>query len=71
MGTGLIFGRSPNLWLGAFTLVFNVAALVFHIDATLTGAVDAAAGGIILLVAGTDSIQIAAGSAAQDRQAPK
>jgi hypothetical protein len=69
--SGLILGRSPNLWLGAFVAVWNVAALVFHFDQTLTSGVDAAAGAVILLIAGTDTIQIAAGNAAQARQAPK
>jgi hypothetical protein len=65
---GLILGRSPNLWLGAFTAIWSVAVIVFKLDPTVAAAVTAAAGAIITLVAGTDSIQIAAGNAAQARQ---
>jgi hypothetical protein len=65
---GLILGRSPNLWLGAFTAIWSVAVIIFKLDPTVAAAVTAAAGAIITLVAGTDSIQIAAGNAAQARQ---
>lgn len=64
----LILGRSPNLWLGAFTLVFNVFGLALHIEPSLQAAINAAAGAVILLVAGSDTVQIASGQAAIDRQ---
>jgi hypothetical protein len=54
--------------LGAFTAIWGVATLVFHIDPTIAAAVTAAAGAVIALIAGTDSIQIASGNAAQARQ---
>lgn len=67
MTGGLILGRSPNLWLGAFTAIWGVATLVLHIDPQIAAAVTVAAGAVITLVAGTDSIQIASGNAAAAR----
>ena len=67
----MIFGRSPNLVLGAFTALFNVVVLShlggFDPTPELIAAVNIAAGAIIALVANTASIQIAAGQAAAER----
>jgi hypothetical protein len=65
---GLILGRSPNLWLGAVTAIWGVIVAVEHIDPVIAGLVITAAGAIVALIAGSDSIQIAAGNAAQVRQ---
>jgi hypothetical protein len=72
LSNGLIFGRSPNLILGAFTAIFNVAVLISaQLDYPITGeivaAVNAAAGALILVVAGNSGIQIASGAAATAR----
>ena len=58
MGT-LIFGRSPNLVLGALTALFNVA-VTFHVgsfDPTLDQItiVNVAFGALIALIAGSDT----------------
>lgn len=68
----LVFGRSPNLILGAVTAIFNVI-VVFHIlgfnpDATQIAVTNVAFGAIIALIANTASIQVAAGIAASNRQ---
>lgn len=72
MNGGLIFGRSPNLVLGAFTAIFNVVVLVLQSQGTqvtpeLVAAVNIAAGAIVALIANTGSVQIAAGEAAKSR----
>lgn len=70
MNGGLIFGRSPNLVLGALTAVFNVFVIA-HVpyvwDPATVGAINIAAGAVIALVANTTSIQVAAGNAAAAR----
>ena len=66
----MILGRSPNLILGAFTALFNVVVLakVFpDITPELVAAINIAAGAIVVLIANTASIQIAAGDAAAAR----
>lgn len=72
MGNGLIFGRSPNLVLGAFTALFNVIVLSKVLGPGLTpelvAAVNIAAGAVIALIANAASIQVAAGEAAKARQ---
>lgn len=67
----LIFGRSPNLVLGACTAVFNTA-VVFHIfgfnpDAAQIGTVNVMFGAIIALIANSDAITVVAGNAARTR----
>lgn len=67
----LIFGRSPNLVLGAVTAVFNVV-VVFHVggfdpDANQIAVTNVAFGAIIALIANSDSISQAAGAAARIR----
>lgn len=67
----MIFGRSPNIVLGFLTAMFNVA-VVFHPlgftpDGTQIAAVNTAFGALVMLVANTASIQIAAGKAAASR----
>lgn len=52
----MIFGRPPNLVLGAFTAVFNVVVLVLAsrgtiIDPGITAAVNLAAGAVIAVIA--------------------
>ena len=52
----MILGRPTNLWLGAFTAVFNVATLVsaslgYPMTPELIAGVNIAAGAVILLVA--------------------
>ena len=64
---GLILGRSPNLWLGAFVAIFAVVSRIAEISPETTALVTAAAGAVIALVAGSDRVQIAAGEAAKDR----
>lgn len=72
MNNGLIFGRSPNLVLGALTAVFNVLVVAhiggFNPTPETIAAVNVALGAIIALVANTSSIQVAAGNAAKSRQ---
>jgi hypothetical protein len=73
---GLIFGRTPNLILGAFTALFNVFVLVAAqlgnpITGEIVAAVNFAAGAIILLVAGNDKVQMASGKATAARAAAK
>jgi len=69
---GLIFGRSPNLIIGAFTAIFNVF-VIGHIpgpwDPAVVAAINIAAGAVVALIANTSSIQVAAGQAAADRAA--
>lgn len=71
MGNGLIFGRSPNLILGAFAAILGAlnGLSVTHLDGTQMGLVTAAVGGVIAVVANTASIQQAAGKAAAARAA--
>jgi hypothetical protein len=69
--SGLILGRSPNLWIGALTACWGVAVAVLRVDPVVTGLVTAAIGAVVLLVAGSDASQIAAGQAAQARQDAK
>jgi hypothetical protein len=68
----LIFGRSPNLILGATTAVFNVV-VAFHVagfdpNIDQIAVVNVALGAIVALVANSDSIQVAAGKAAALRK---
>jgi hypothetical protein len=68
----LIFGRSPNLILGALTAIFNVLT-VFHVggfDPTVEqiSVVNVALGAIVALIANSDNIMVAAGKAAAIRQ---
>lgn len=56
----MILGRPTNLWLGAFTAVFNVAVLTLAalnppivIDVGVVSAVNIAAAAVIVLVANT------------------
>lgn len=72
MGNGLILGRSPNLVIGTFTALLNVAVLVLAANGTtvtpeLVAALNIAAGAIVALIANTSSIQVAAGDAAKAR----
>jgi hypothetical protein len=72
---GLIFGRSPNLVLGAFTAVFNVVVLVaksmgVSLTPELVAGINLAAGAIIAVVANNSDIQMAAGTAAASRMSP-
>lgn len=71
MNGGLIFGRSPNLVLGALTAVFNVF-VVAHIGGfaptpETIAAVNIALGAVIALIANNGNIQQAAGKAAAAR----
>lgn len=68
----LIFGRSPNLVLGAGTAIFNTV-VVFHIggfDPTpdQVAVVNVMFGAIIALISNTSSVAIAAGRAAVARK---
>ena len=68
----LIFGRSPNLILGAVTAVFNVV-VVFHIGGFAPtieqiATTNVAFGAIIAVIANTDTIAVAAGKAASIRK---
>jgi hypothetical protein len=52
----MLWGRPPNLILGAFTAIFNVVVLVLggsgiHIDPGVTAAVNLAAGAVITVIA--------------------
>lgn len=49
----MIFGRPTNLWLGAFTAIWNVIALTTHglISPDVVNGVNVAAGSVILLIA--------------------
>jgi len=52
----MIFGRPPNLVLGAFTAVFNVVVLALgasgiEVPPAITAAVNLAAGAVITLIA--------------------
>ena len=72
MSGPLILGRSPNLILGALTAVFNVfviANLPYVWDPAVVAAVNIAAAAVITLIAGSDSVQVAAGRAAAARKA--
>lgn len=71
MSGGLIFGRSPNLWLGFLLTVYAVIAYLGQFPADLSTLIVAAIGALVALVAGTDRVQIAAGDAAKGRQAGK
>lgn len=67
----LVFGRSPNLILGAATAIFNVF-VAFHIlgfapDASQQAVVNLALGAIIAVVANDSVTQIKGGLAAQAR----
>lgn len=67
----LIFGRSPNLILGAVTAIFNVV-VVFHVggfdpDTNQIAVTNVAFGAIIALVANSNTISQAAGAAARIR----
>lgn len=69
----LIFGRSPNLVLGALLAVYGVVGS-FHVfgfapTADQTGQVVIAFGAIVALIANTSAVQIAAGKAATARAA--
>lgn len=66
--TGLILGRSPNLWLGAFVAVFSTIGLVFHFPADVIGSVDLAASAVIVLIAGNDQLTERIGKAAAIRR---
>lgn len=71
-GAGLILGRSPNLFIGAFAALFNVVVLVsgqlgYPVTGEIVAAVNVAFGSVIALVANNATIQIAAGNAAQSR----
>lgn len=67
---GLVFGRSPNLVLGALTAIYNVFVIA-HVpgvwDPAVVAAVNIALGAVIALIANSPSIQVAAGDAAKDR----
>ena len=68
----LIFGRSPNLILGAVTAVFNVF-VIYHVGGfTPTtdqiSVTNVALGAIIALVANSDTITTAAAKAAANRK---
>ena len=67
----MILGRSPNLILGAFTALLNVAVLGhiggFNPTPELVAALNIAAGTLITLVANSASLQIQAGIAAKGR----
>lgn len=72
MTNRLILGRSPNALIGAFAAVFNVfvvAHLPLAWDPAVVGAINAAFGTVVLLIATNTSIQVAAGNAAADRAA--
>jgi len=67
----LIFGRSPNLVLGALTALFNVG-VAFHVngfapDVEQIAVVNLALGSLVALVANSASTAIAAGAAATMR----
>jgi hypothetical protein len=52
----MIFGRPTNLWLGAFTAVFNVgvlsaAAAGYPLDGVIAAGVNVAAAAVITLIA--------------------
>jgi len=66
-----ILGRSPNLWLGAVTALFNLA-VVYHVlgfspDATQIGATNIFFGVIIALIANSDKVTTAVKAAAVAR----
>ena len=69
MNGGLILGRSPNLWLGAINAIWGIAVVVANISPIVAGLVVVAIGAVVSLIAGSDSIQIASGNAAQARAA--
>lgn len=67
----LIFGRSPNLVIGAASAIYGVLA-IFHVGgfsptADQTTYVTAAIGAVVALIANSGSIQAAAGDAAKAR----
>lgn len=55
-----IFGRSPNLWLGAVLSIFNVAVVYqvggFNPTIEQIGVTNIALGAIIALIANSDSV---------------
>ena len=66
----MIFGRSPNLVLGAVTALINALQLlaVIHLDANQIAGLNVLAGAVVALIANSNSIQSAAGDAAKARQ---
>ena len=70
-GNGTVFGRSPNLVVGALSALYGVVS-IFHVGgftptADQTNYVIIAIGALVGLIANTGSISIAAGQAAADR----
>lgn len=70
---GTIFGRSPNLVVGAVSAIYGVLS-VFHIGgftptADQNGVVTIAIGAIVAVIAGNASVAIASGQAAVNRAA--
>ena len=63
----MILGRPANLFLGAFTAIFNVFVLGhifgFSPSPDLVAAINIAAGAVITLIAGTNANALVVGSA--------
>ena len=67
---GTILGRSPNLIIGAIGAVLNALVLlgIAKLDGAQLAGVNTALGAIVLVIANSATVQIAAGDAARARK---